>query len=209
MAWTWEHMALTRARVVTGSESLRDAIEEIIRQTLANRRDPVKLLIDVADMRQRIAREHKTLSPWEVKQVRGGLIDIEFIAQYLQLRWAADHPSLIRTNTDDVLAEAERLGLLPGDQAEQLRDALRLWSAIQQVLRQTIEGGFDEETAPGRLKEVLVQATGSTHFEGLRGLMAERAEQVLGLYDQLIENPVRALRAALGDTTVIDKETHP
>jgi glutamate-ammonia-ligase adenylyltransferase len=105
------------------------------------------------------------------------------------------------------------LGLLAGDRAEQLRDALRLWSAIQQVLRQTIEGGFDEETAPGRLKEVLVQATGSTHFEGLRVLMSERAQQVLGLYEQMIEQPVRALRAALGDPIVEDpivenKESH-
>jgi glutamate-ammonia-ligase adenylyltransferase len=199
MAWTWEHLALTRARVITGNTSLRSAIEEIIRQTLQDRRDPVKLLIDVADMRQRIAREHKADSPWDVKHLRGGLIDIEFIAQYLQLRWAADHPSLIRTNTDDVLAEAERLGLVTRRQGEQLRDALRLWSAIQQVLRQTIEGGFKEDTAPGRLKDVLVRATGSTHFEGLRVLMAERARQVLDHYDQLIEQPVRGLRAALGD----------
>jgi len=199
MAWTWEHMALTRARVITGNASLRSAIEAIIHQTLQDRRDPVKLLIDVADMRQRIAREHKADSPWDVKHLRGGLIDIEFIAQYLQLRWAAEHPSLILTNTDDVLAEADRLDLLTGSQADQLREALRLWSAIQQVLRQTIQGGFKEDAAPGRLKDVLVRATGSTHFEGLRVLMAERAQQVLGHYDQLIEQPVRALRAALGD----------
>ncbi len=209
MAWTWEHMALTRARVITGGESLRRTIEDIIRQTLEAQRDPVKLLIDVADMRHRMAREHKADTPWDVKHRRGGLVDIEFIAQYLQLRWAARHPSLIRTNTDEVLAEAEKLGLLPGDRGELLREALRLWSAIQQVLRQTIEGGFDEKTAPGRLKEVLVAATGSTHFEGLRVLMAERAQQVQGLYEQLIEHPVRALRAALGETTVTDKEAQP
>ena len=209
MAWTWEHMALTRARVITGDASLRDAIEEVIRKTLQDRRDPVKLLIDVADMRQRIARERKADSPWDVKHLRGGLVDIEFIAQYLQLRWAADYPSLNRANTDDVLAEAEKLGLLPGNQAEQLREALRLWSAIQQVLRQTIDGGFSEETAPGRLKEVLVRATGSTHFEGLRVLMAERAKQVQSLFEQMIDQPVRALRAALGESATKDKETHP
>ncbi|PKU25212.1 bifunctional [glutamate--ammonia ligase]-adenylyl-L-tyrosine phosphorylase/[glutamate--ammonia-ligase] adenylyltransferase [Telmatospirillum siberiense] len=208
MAWTWEHLALTRARVITGNDSLRGAIEEVIRQTLESRRDPVKLLVDVADMRLRIAREHKADSPWEVKHLRGGLVDIEFIAQYLQLRWGADHPSLIRTNTDDVLAEALRLNLLPRDQGELLRDALRLWSAIQQVLRQSIEGRFDEEKAPGRLKEVLVRATGSTHFEGLRVLMDERARQVMGLYEQLIDTPVGALRTALGENADLkDKES--
>jgi glutamate-ammonia-ligase adenylyltransferase len=209
MAWTWEHMALTRARVITGTESLRNAIDAVIRQTLQDRRDPVKLLIDVADMRLRMAREHKAESPWEVKHLRGGLVDIEFIAQYLQLRWGADHPSLILTNTDDVLAEAERLGLLTGHQGEQLREALRLWSAIQQVLRQTIEGQFREDIAPGRLKDVLVRASGSTHFEGLRVLMTERAQQVLGLYEQLIDHPVQALRAALGESIPNEKDPHP
>lgn len=201
MAWTWEHMALTRARVITGTPSLRGSIEEVIRQTLASRRDPDKLLIDVADMRLRMAREHKADSPWEVKHLRGGLVDIEFIAQYLQLRWGAVHPGLIHTNTDAVLAEARDLGLLAQDRAETLRDALRLWSAIQQVLRHTIEGRFDDEKAPGRLKEVLVRATGSTHFQGLRAHMDEQARKVTEIYRHMIDIPAEARRGALGENS--------
>jgi glutamate-ammonia-ligase adenylyltransferase len=199
MAWTWEHMALTRARVVTGGAQLRAAIRRIMDDTLRRLRDPEKLLADVADMRLRMVREHRTDDPWEVKHRRGGLIDIEFIAQFLQLRWAYEHPAILDTSTGEALAKASRLGLLAEDDAEILQDAWRLWSAIQQVLRQTIEGRFTEETAPGRLKEILVRATASTHFEGLRASMNARAAQVSAVYDRLIDQPARPLRAGLAD----------
>ena len=197
MAWTWEHMALTRARVITGPERLRDAIRAVIDASLRRVRDPGTLLAEVADMRERMAREHKPDNPWEVKHLRGGLIDIEFIAQYLQLRWAAEYPSLLRNATGPVLEEAGRLGLLAEDDCELLLEALRLWSAIQQVLRQTIPGSFDEDSAPGRLKQVLVTATGSTHFDGLRVAMSERAAAVLALFHRLIDDPAKPPRAAL------------
>ncbi len=199
LAWTWEHMALTRTRVITGSGILRSAIETVIGETLRRQRDPVKLLVDVADMRERMAREHKADNIWEVKHRRGGLIDIEFIAQYLELRWAHQHPSVLNTSTTEVLSEAARLGLLAEADGELLQDAHRLWSAIQQVLRQTIEGGFREDGAPGRLKEVLVSATGSTHFDGLKTTMAERAGQVLAIYQRLIDDPAKPLRAGQQD----------
>jgi [glutamine synthetase] adenylyltransferase / [glutamine synthetase]-adenylyl-L-tyrosine phosphorylase len=196
-AWTWEHMALTRARVVTGSAVMRGAIKDVIGDTLRRPRDPAKLVVDVADMRERMAREHKAESPWEVKHRRGGLVDIEFIAQYLALRWGHDHPSILEPSTAAVLAEAARLHLLDAADAEILEDGLALWSAIQQILRQTIEGGFREETAPGRLKDILVRATATPHFEGLKITMAQRAEQVMAVYRRLIDEPAQPLRAAL------------
>ncbi|MTJ80144.1 MAG: bifunctional [glutamine synthetase] adenylyltransferase/[glutamine synthetase]-adenylyl-L-tyrosine phosphorylase [Telmatospirillum sp.] len=199
MAWTWEHMALTRARVVTGDPALRIAIEEVIARTLSARRDPDKLLLDVADMRLRMAREHKADTPWEVKHLRGGLVDIDFIAQYLELRWAADDPGMIHTGTPAVLNAAMRRQRLDPAMGDTLIEAFRLWSAIQQILRQTVEGHFSEATAPGRLKEILVRATGSTHFDGLRARMSDSANAVCAIYDQLIEQPAQILRAARND----------
>ncbi len=202
LAWTWEHMALTRARVVTGDPVLRAAIDAIITDTLKRPRDPARLVADVADMRDRMAREHKADSPWEVKHLRGGTVDIDFIAQYLQLRWAHEHPTILHPGTAEVLSEAARLGLLPMDEVEILQDALRLWSAIQQVLRQTIAGNFREDSAPGHLREILVRATGSTHFDALKATMMERAGQVLAIYHRLIEDPAKPLREQ-------QKEAHP
>ncbi|HVI51558.1 MAG TPA: bifunctional [glutamine synthetase] adenylyltransferase/[glutamine synthetase]-adenylyl-L-tyrosine phosphorylase [Candidatus Sulfotelmatobacter sp.] len=197
LAWTWEHMALTRARVVTGPNALRATIRDVIAKTLRRPRDPDKLLADVADMRERMAREHKSDNPWEVKHRRGGLVDIEFIAQYLQLRWGDAHPSLLKGSTAPVLEEAARLDLLPEADCELLLDALRLWQAIQQVLRQTIEGSFFEEHAPGRLKDVLVRAANATHFEGLRQLMTDRASAVHALFNRLIDDPAQPILAKL------------
>ncbi|HIJ63354.1 MAG TPA: bifunctional [glutamine synthetase] adenylyltransferase/[glutamine synthetase]-adenylyl-L-tyrosine phosphorylase [Rhodospirillaceae bacterium] len=190
-AWTWEHMALTRARAVTGTATQRQAIETVISTTLRSRRDPVTLLADVADMRRRMAAEHPARSPWDVKHLRGGLVDIEFIAQYLQLRWAHEQPSILHAGTGEALAEAIRLGVLAPLDGEQLLAAHRLWSAIQQVLRQTIEGGFSEETAPRRLKDLLVQTTGSIHFEGLRAAMDDSRNAVVEIYKRLIEKEAK------------------
>ena len=82
-AWTWEHMALTRARAICSDDRLCAAVEGVIRDVLCRPRDADTLLRDVADMRARIDKEHGTEDVWKVKYLRGGLIDIEFIAQYL------------------------------------------------------------------------------------------------------------------------------
>ncbi len=87
-AWTWEHLALTpRARVLLGAAgACGRAVEAAIRETLGcARARRAKIAADVLDMRERIAAEKGTENIWDLKQVRGGLVDLEFIAQYLQL----------------------------------------------------------------------------------------------------------------------------
>ena len=89
-AWTWEHMALTRARVISASTDFRREIERIIREVLTRRRDAASVATDVADMRRAVALEKGEDDVWDLKYAAGGLIDIDFIAQYLQLVHAAD-----------------------------------------------------------------------------------------------------------------------
>src|SRR5207237_2572978 len=88
-ASTWEHMALTRARPVAGDAELRRRITEVIGQVLSSTRDPGPLVADVADMRRRIAEENPRPSRWDLRNRPGGLLDLEFIMQYLMLREAA------------------------------------------------------------------------------------------------------------------------
>ena len=88
-AWTWEHMALTRARVVVGEPAFRARIETAIRRILTRPRDRERLAGDVAAMRRRMEAHSRPASPWDVKQRPGGLVDVEFIAQYLMLLHAA------------------------------------------------------------------------------------------------------------------------
>jgi glutamate-ammonia-ligase adenylyltransferase len=151
-AWTWEHMALTRARVIGGSPVLRARLERVITAELTRPCDPVKLLIDVADMRRRIHREFATKNPWEVKYARGGFIDINFITQYLMLRHAHDHPTVLSSNTVVALGRLQAAGVLGPDLAEQLITAHRLWRRIQGFLRLTTGGSFEPNDAPLALR---------------------------------------------------------
>ena len=88
-AWTWEHQALTRARVVCAEGDLGENLEAAVRSVLTARRDASALASDVAEMRERIRVEHGVDDIWSVKHILGGIVDIEFVAQYLQLKHAA------------------------------------------------------------------------------------------------------------------------
>ena len=194
-AWSWEHMALTRARVITGSPKLQAAIEAVIHRTLTAERDPAKLVTDVADMREKLAAHHRANSPWEIKHRHGGLVDLEFIAQYLQLRWAHRFPEILQANLGDALDEAGRLKILTDSDALALKQAWELWSSLQQILRLTCEGDFREKTLTARVRQILAEAAHCPDFAALKSLMVKRADQVSRLYRDLIDYPARCLRA--------------
>ena len=124
-AWVWEQMALTRARVIAGPAELAAEIEATIRSVLTRPRDPVALAVEVAEMRARMAEEHRPQSIWDAKHVRGGLVDIEFIAQYLQLRHAHTFPGAI-AELLEALSRLRAAGVLAADIADDLIDALDL-----------------------------------------------------------------------------------
>src|SRR5690606_23174264 len=96
-AWTWEHQALVRARVVAGDADVARRFEAIRREILARPRDPVVLRGEIRDMRERMRKELSRGGParFDLKQDRGGIADIEFIVQYAVLRWAAEYPELL------------------------------------------------------------------------------------------------------------------
>src|SRR4029077_20528921 len=146
-AWTWEHMALTRARVISASPEFRDKIESVIREVLTRPRDAAGVAVDVADMRRAIALEKGENDLWDLKHVAGGLVDIDFIAQYLQLAHAAEKPDILDVNTLQVLDNAARLGVLPAASAEILRSAALLYHDLTQVIRLCVSDRFEPETA--------------------------------------------------------------
>src|SRR5260221_12434762 len=92
LAWTWEQMALTRARVVAGPAALGEEIMASVREVLTRPRDGDRLVADVAEMRHRMAGEHRDPPIWQGKHRPRGPVHIEFIAQDLQLREAAARP---------------------------------------------------------------------------------------------------------------------
>ena len=146
-AWTWEHMALTRARVISASPAFRDKIEAVIRGVLTRPRDPTSTATDVADMRRAIALEKGEDDVWDLKHAAGGLVDIDFIAQYLQLVHASEKPEILSVSTLQVLDNAARLGVLPQSDAEILRSAARLYHDLTQIIRLCVTDKFNPETS--------------------------------------------------------------
>jgi glutamate-ammonia-ligase adenylyltransferase len=192
-AWTWEHMALTRARVVAGDPGLAERIEAAITQVLTAPRDPERLLADVAEMRARIARERQAASLWEVKDLRGGLVDLEFLAQYLQLRHSEAHPEVLDRSTQNAFAMLAKAGVLGTSLAGRLIAATRLIRQVQGFLRLTVSEAFDEEAAPEGLKSALARATGAADFAALKADLFGTAQAAHEAFVEIIEEPARHL----------------
>lgn len=131
-AWTWEHQALVRARVVAGDPALAQHFEVVRREVLSRARDDATLRQEVREMRERMRRElaQGGAERFDIKQGRGGIADIEFLVQYGVLRWAHNHSELIDfTDNIRILQGFERCGLMSADDAALLSDAYRSYRA--------------------------------------------------------------------------------
>jgi glutamate-ammonia-ligase adenylyltransferase len=154
-AWTWEHMALTRARCVTGPGSLSRRILSRVAETLRASRDPETLRRDVVSMRRRLEKEHRDPPLWTIKHVPGGLVDVEFAAQYLTLRDAQKLPRLPLPAIADTFQALAEAGSLSADAAEQLALAHKTWRRLQAWQRLLGNDGLDLDGAPAPLRDGL------------------------------------------------------
>jgi glutamate-ammonia-ligase adenylyltransferase len=132
-AWTWEHQALIRARAIIGDAALRENFEAVRRRILTRRRDVGKLRAEVADMRDRLRKEYNkpTDDFFDIKHGFGGILDIEFLVQYLVLRHARRHPEIVRwTDNVRLLQSLKEAGLLDETTAFMLRRAYLIYRAM-------------------------------------------------------------------------------
>ena len=166
-AWTWEHMALTRARPVAGDPDLSAAVMADIRAVLCAPRDADALLADVAAMRERIDGERHTENRWRLKHVRGGLLDLEFIAQYHLLRHAARHPSILVQSTQSMYRTLGEAGVLASDDATELAEMLAFLQRLQGLLRLTVGTNREVERFTPGVRETLARAMGIEDFAAL------------------------------------------
>jgi glutamate-ammonia-ligase adenylyltransferase len=157
-AQTWEHQALTRARHIAGDPALGARVDQVVARALSIRRDPAALGREVGAMRERIFREHGDADPWNLKHARGGLVEAEFLAQYLQLRLLPDHPSMRTVSTEATFMRAAAVGALSMADARLLADAVRLYRLLQAVLRLSVQDRFAAEGAPAGLRHALLHA---------------------------------------------------
>ncbi|WP_339451405.1 bifunctional [glutamate--ammonia ligase]-adenylyl-L-tyrosine phosphorylase/[glutamate--ammonia-ligase] adenylyltransferase [Pseudomonas sp. JAI120] len=159
-AWTWEHQALIRARVLVGSQDVGHAFEQVRAKVLGRERDLAKLRQEVSEMRAKMRDNLGTKATaagtganafdatvlFDLKQDAGGIVDIEFMVQYAALAWSAQHPSLLRyTDNIRILEGLEQVGLMPAADAHLLREVYKAYRSAAH--RQALQN--EAGTVPG------------------------------------------------------------
>jgi len=136
-AWPWEHQAITRARFAAGDPVVGERFEATRRKVLLLERDPATLYKNVKEMRSKIAAGHPNRSElFDLKHDRGGMVDIEFITQYLVLSHACEHPVLLENLGNITLLKlASEAKLIPAELAREVSDAYRVFRKAQHSLR--------------------------------------------------------------------------
>jgi len=200
-AWTWEHMALTRARPILGDGELCARLETTIREVLTQPREPAALMAEVVRMRRRIEREFPAKSDWDVKYRRGGLVDLDFLAQALQLRHAPEHPEVLATATQDAFAALADAGVLARERADTLVAATGLMRHVQGMLRLMAGSGFVASTADAGLMARLAESCGEDGGEALRARLNDTATGVHAIFDELVETPAAPALADEAEST--------
>jgi glutamate-ammonia-ligase adenylyltransferase len=185
-AWTWEHMALTRARVVAATPRFGARVDKVIRGILQRPRDTALTAGDVVEMRAAIAKEKGDAERWDLKYAAGGLVDIEFIAQYLQLVHAHNVPDILDTSTARVLDKAWALHVLPVEEAEVLRPAVQLYHDLTQILRLCLSGPFDAKMAGAGLLRLLARAADVPDFATLDATLIETQAKVRASFVRIL-----------------------
>jgi [glutamine synthetase] adenylyltransferase / [glutamine synthetase]-adenylyl-L-tyrosine phosphorylase len=185
-AWTWERMALTRARVVAGPPALRARIEAAIAEALAAAGEADSIRADAASMRARMLRDLPPDGPWDVKLRAGGQIEVEFIAQVLQLLHAREAQEVCSPTTRIALTRLANAGLLIADDAALLIRADHVWRTVQGMLRITVGRGARGDL-PDASARALLRAVASAlephggapvDLAALRATLDDLAQQV-------------------------------
>ncbi len=154
-AWTWEHQALIRARPVAGDPALFERFNRIRERVLNRKRDQQILKTDVGEMREKVRKQRLDHEPglFDLKQSRGGIVDIEFLVQYLVLRHAGDYPDVtVWTDNIRLMEGLSVEGLISGEESQTLQEA---YVAMRRVMHrltlqekpQTIEQDLFKDTA--------------------------------------------------------------
>ncbi len=170
-AWTWEHQALVRARVLVGSERVGAAFEGVRAKVLGKPRELDKLRVEVSEMRAKMRdnlgskqtaagtgqNAFEAAAPFDLKQDAGGIVDIEFMVQYAALAWSGAYPPLLQyTDNIRILEGLERLGLLPAADATLLQEVYKAYrSASHRLALQKQPGTVSGEQFQHERQEVM------------------------------------------------------
>lgn len=162
-AWTWEHLALLRGRVIVGNPTLASDVEDAIQTALTGPRDPVKTIADIADMRSRLFDAKGNTDTWNVKDGAGRLVDIELLCQVGALLCRITEPN----SPVSVASILAKKGWLTTSEAMEINNAYHLYSRVQHISRLAVEGKFSRNSITPDLGKLLCDVTQVTDLSGL------------------------------------------
>ena len=187
-AWTWERMALTRARVVSGPRGLSQRVEAAITAALARHEPAASIRADAAAMRARLARDAPPAGPWDVKLRPGGLMEVEFIVQVLQLIHVQVNPASAHPTTAEALTRLEAAGAIGAADAARLRRADFVWRTVQEMLRITL-GRMPRADLPEPTRAAIARALELAVPARLEATLDELAASVRAAFTRLVGPP--------------------
>jgi len=183
-SWTWERLALTRARIIAGPPGLAGRVEAVIRSTLARASDT--LAQDAAEMRRKVAAQYPGRNAWDLKYAPGGLMDIEFAAQVLQLRHAPADASVLAPGTIAALRRLREGGAIAAGNADALIAAADLQHALTQVLRIALDGPLEPDSATPGLKALLMRVSGEADFASLQHRLVRLQARAHAIFEEVV-----------------------
>jgi glutamate-ammonia-ligase adenylyltransferase len=185
-AETWELLALTRARVVWAtSEAFAIEARAAIEAALRRPRDRKAVVKDAREMRELMERERPPSGAWDLKLSPGGLVDIEFAAQFLQIAHAGAGGPLA-PNTAEALSAFAEAGLAPLEPLAALADAWRLQQDLTQLLKVALEDDHDPAAEPKAFQALLARAGGAKTFKALQARLAEAQGTARAAYEAVV-----------------------
>lgn len=182
-AWTWEHMALSRARVVFADGDLGDRIHNVISSALNAKRDKQKLVDDIWDMKGRIEKERQAKSVWDLKLSVGGVIDLEFITQFAQLAYG-DHLQVPQAPPVRVFERLAETALLP--EALELKEIHAEYGAVLQLMSACLNDPLKVENWSEGFEELLIRVTHFPSLEALETDLQAKQQRVRQLMNEFV-----------------------
>ncbi|MGV1751573.1 bifunctional [glutamine synthetase] adenylyltransferase/[glutamine synthetase]-adenylyl-L-tyrosine phosphorylase [Agrobacterium sp. CG674] len=186
-AWTWEHLALSRARLICGDAALSAQAQDIISSILSQTRDVAKIAADVQDMRKLIAEEKPPANSWDFKLIPGGLIDLEFVAQYLTLVASAKNlPQHIAGESTADVWKRVAAGTMDAQSHDDCMAALHLFTELSQIIRLCIDSDFEPKQAPAGLIDLVCRAGDCPDIGTLEGEVKRLSKTVRKVFTMVV-----------------------
>ncbi|MBF0445219.1 MAG: bifunctional [glutamate--ammonia ligase]-adenylyl-L-tyrosine phosphorylase/[glutamate--ammonia-ligase] adenylyltransferase [Magnetococcales bacterium] len=188
-AWIWEHQALTRARAVAGSQEFTQQLNETIKKIICQPRDIKKLRAEVDEMRERMYKEKQPAKDFiDIKQSRGGIVDVEFLVQFLILAHAANEPKILQRNASKAIHSFRTTGLLDGYDCTVLEEAYYFYRLVENRLRLLHDSSENRIGPDLRVQRQLQRLCGLNEGENIISAINSRFEAVYPIYNKVLKS---------------------